>query len=136
MSTAEAVLRESCGQSAWPDQPPHSNFVTDLHRLADLLEAMNGYPKVGDVTHAPKLWATSLRAKADVIAVLLEQPSWTTTPPTEPGWYWHRDTESEFPVDRMVRVYGKKCPFSRRENEYHLKNLPPGEWHGPLEPPQ
>jgi hypothetical protein len=52
----------------------------------------------------------------DVVLDIVPAPQWTTTPPTEPGWYWRRrqirKLQDKFPDDiygapYVVRVYSK-----------------------------
>lgn len=60
--------------------------------------------------------------------------SWTSEPPTKPGWYWHKDAESaDQPGDPHVRrllVYEWQCslyvsivPDDRPLGEYHPQQV-------------
>jgi hypothetical protein len=55
---------------------------------------------------------------------------WTTTKPTEPGWYWWRGRPNIEPDIHKV---------SARDIEDQadgLYSFPPGEWSGPIDPPR
>lgn len=62
--------------------------------------------------------------------------AWTSEPPTEPGWYWHRFEdlgEEVVLVERVstgelwqLSVYGMRKPLAEKA----------GEWAGPLVAPE
>lgn len=51
--------------------------------------------------------------------------SWTTTPPTEPGWYWLRDRR--FPKDIDPMQIGERLPKENGITEW---------WPIPIEEPK
>lgn len=56
---------------------------------------------------------------------------WTTTVPSEPGWYWWRADAGDTPV--ILRLYSPRqvdTPIGRARAV-----LLKGEWSGPLQPP-
>lgn len=64
-SSAEIAFSETlCPTTKRPD------FCEELEILADMLESLVGFPRVGEITHDPRLWARSLRAKASQLRTI------------------------------------------------------------------
>jgi hypothetical protein len=63
---------------------------------------------------------------------------WTTTRPTQPGWYWYRRSGSSVALlihhglawDQIVKLLGVDEPVT-----FVTEKLVSGQWAGPLEPP-
>ena len=73
-------------------------------------------------------------------------PGWTTTPPTEPGFYWLREQGEGTSIVEVSRYRNTKelraaFPGSEAELPFGSKNLhypdiaDGSEWFGPLTPP-
>jgi hypothetical protein len=56
---------------------------------------------------------------------------WTTTPPTEPGWYWV-DWGIAIDAHAIVGVVYVDC---RWQDPSWTERLPTSQWAGPLVPP-
>jgi hypothetical protein len=69
--------------------------------------------------------------------------TWTTTPPTEPGYYWLRECPGYKRV--VVKLCTEDTPAARNvltafkcndERGTPVSELPYAEWYGPLVPPE
>lgn len=65
--------------------------------------------------------------------------TWTTCPPTEPGWWWYRSHGATY----VVHVYRgdgghlwAAFPGSDRDEPVRRDPTPAEEWAGPLTPPE
>ena len=64
--------------------------------------------------------------------------TWTTTPPTEEGWYWHqegRGTGFSFVKIDLVYEMDEGLMWFIGDNLTPVEQIP-GEWAGPLTPPE
>lgn len=68
--------------------------------------------------------------------------NWTTTLPTQPGWYWHRYYVGDEPTVREVVVSTRTQQCKVRDHDpdaggsfWTLVSREGGEWAGPLEQP-
>jgi hypothetical protein len=62
---------------------------------------------------------------------------WTTTPPTEPGWYWYQPHLGLPAVPVRVRRYDGKMVFLNGIQEGYLSNATGEWWPVPIpEPPR
>jgi hypothetical protein len=62
---------------------------------------------------------------------------WTTTPPTEPGWYWVRNIKGKIWCDEVFKKDGVMCWWSEDENTFNSIILDYfTHWLGPLPPPE
>jgi hypothetical protein len=72
---------------------------------------------------------------------------WTTTPPSEPGWYWWQRVKGNETVDytvviEVVSIHGKLFmsetgdpPLSYYARETFKNGVHKNQWAGPLVPP-
>jgi hypothetical protein len=69
-----------------------------------------------------------------------EDLQWTTTPPTEEGWYWVRNVKGKIWCEEVFKKDGVMCWWSEDENTFNSIILDYiTHWLGPLpipEPPQ
>jgi hypothetical protein len=65
--------------------------------------------------------------------------TWTTTPPTAPGWYWYRSHSFAPQPCQVVNTYGVWLVGFILAASWHPLHTPdpaPGaEWAGPITPP-
>jgi hypothetical protein len=79
------------------------------------------------------------KEEADTLALWKGMIEWTTTPPTEPGWYWVR-SESKYKHTWIVEVSiknGVAHMYSEMDSEdYPVWDGFATHWLGPLPPPE
>lgn len=73
----------------------------------------------------PGVKAIILDEGAD-LQVLKPSLKWTNQKPTQEGWYWYRRTRNKHTACSIVNV----------TNAVKLYSNYPGEWYGPIEPPE
>ena len=63
--------------------------------------------------------------------------TWTTEPPTEPGWYWVHTTPEDDPINpvtEVVELEGPGAAFTLKEHGLSLNTRT--HWLGPLPEPE
>jgi hypothetical protein len=81
----------------------------------------------------PPYVAVEVYKAADIDPLL---PKWTTEKPTVPGWYWWRANGKDDSIVRLIETQegGLIVQFETGHCAY-VRNVPDGEWAGPLTPP-
>lgn len=59
---------------------------------------------------------------------------WSSSPPTQPGWYWYRGEAHE--ADPLIVLVDETGAFQWPDGGYQEAGLARGEWAGPIEPPE
>jgi hypothetical protein len=61
--------------------------------------------------------------------------TWTTQRPTMSGWYWRREADHSTGMIVQVDTLTGRMISSGTDEYRLLKEIPGGEWFGPLEQP-
>lgn len=66
----------------------------------------------------------------------MNELTWTTDPPTQPGLYWYREARDDQPDVVLVADYGLGLRYTPHDDDSWYPLSPIGQWAGPLEPPK
>lgn len=65
--------------------------------------------------------------------------SWTSEPPTEPGWYWNRQSKIDTPIMTYVSKYGRVFGYYPHlgvdGHAEFLVSVRKSQWAGPIPEP-